>query len=73
MEIRTTIRIDKPLVINDNSGGRRGSMAENFTRVELFGYPEAHWVHALIDPSDPNVFSFRPQIVKENIEMRRAK
>jgi hypothetical protein len=39
---------------------------ENFTRVELFGYPEAHWVRATVDPSDPNLFSFQPAMVKEN-------
>jgi predicted phosphodiesterase len=66
-------RIDKPLVINDNSGARRGSIVENFTRVEVFGYPEAHWVRAIIDPSDPNIFSFRAQMVKENIEVRRTR
>lgn len=66
-------RIDKPMVIDDKSGGRRGAIVEHFTRVELFGYPEAHWVRATVDPSDPNVFSFRPQMVKENIEVRRPK
>lgn len=66
-------RIDKPMIIDDKSGARRGSVVEHFTRVELFGYPEAHWVRAIIDPSDPNVFSFRPQMVKENIEVRRMK
>lgn len=66
-------RMDKPIVINDNSGGRRGSMVENFTRVELFGYPESHWVRAVVDPSDPNVFSFRPQMVKANYSDRWKK
>lgn len=66
-------RMDKPIVIDDNSGGRRGSMVENFTRVELFGYPESHWVRAVVDPSDPNVFSFRPQMVKANYSDRWKK
>jgi hypothetical protein len=59
-------RVDKPLIINDKSGAGRGRIIENFTRVELFGYPEAHWVRATVDPSDPNLFSFNPVMVKEN-------
>jgi hypothetical protein len=59
-------RVDKPLIVNDKSGAGRGRVIENFTRVELFGYPEAHWVRATVDPSDPNLFSFQPAMVKEN-------
>ncbi len=59
-------RVDKPIIIDDKSGAGRGRIVEHFTRVELFGYPESHWVRATIDPADPNVFSFRPQIVREN-------
>ena len=54
-------RIDKPLV---GSVSRR--VIENFTRVETIGYPDTHWVRAIVDPGDPNVFSFRQQIVREN-------
>lgn len=54
-------RVDKPLV---GSTSRR--IIENFTRVETIGYPDTHWVRAIVDPDDPNVFSFRQQIVKEN-------
>jgi hypothetical protein len=56
-----TFRVDKPLV---GSISRR--MVENFTRVETIGYKNTHWVRAIVDPEDPNVFSFRQQIVKEN-------
>lgn len=56
-----TFRVDKPLV---GSASRR--FIENFTRVETIGYPDTHWVRASVDPDDPNVFSFKPQIVKEN-------
>jgi len=56
-----TYRVDKPLV---GSNDRR--MIENFTRVETFGWPDTHWVRITADPADPNVFSFRQQIVKEN-------
>lgn len=57
-----TFRVDKPLV---GSVSRR--IIENFTRVETIGYPDTHWVRAIVDPHDPNVFSFRQQIVKENL------
>ena len=55
-------RIDKPLV-----GSRSRRIIENFTRVETFGHPYAHWVRGIVDPGDPNVFSFRQEIVKENL------
>jgi len=66
-------RVDRPMILDDKSGAGRGRGVENFTRVELFGYPEAHWVRATVDPADPNVFSFRPGIVKENLSDFRAK
>ncbi len=55
-------RVDKPLV-----GSKSRRIIENFTRVETFGYPYAHWVRAIVDPRDPKVFSFREEIVKENL------
>lgn len=56
-------RVDKPLILDDKSGGGRGRVVEHFTRVELFGYPEAHWVRASVDPTDPKVFRFSPEMV----------
>jgi len=56
-------RVDKPLILDDKSGAGRGSVIEHFTRVEVFGYPEAHWVRASVDPADPNVFRFSPEVV----------
>ncbi|HSF07154.1 MAG TPA: hypothetical protein VLG10_15330 [Methylomirabilota bacterium] len=55
-------RVDKPLV-----GSRSRRIIENFTRVETFGYPYTHWVRGIIDPRDPKVFSFREEIVEENL------
>jgi hypothetical protein len=55
-------RVDKPLV-----GSTSGRIIENFTRVETFGFPDTHWVRASVDPRDPQVFSFREEIVKENL------
>jgi len=66
-------RVDKPLILDDKSGGGRGRVVEHFARVELFGYPESHWVRATVDPADPNVFSFRPGMVKPNFADQRAK
>ena len=57
-----TFRIDKPLVRSPN-GSR---MIENFTRVETFGFPNTHWIRVAIDPEDPNVFTFRDEIVDAN-------
>jgi hypothetical protein len=54
-------RVDKPLF---SSTSRR--TIENFTRVETIGYPDTHWVRAIVDPKEPNVFSFRLEIVAAN-------
>ena len=55
-------RVDKPLY---GSTSRR--IVENFTRVATFGHPDAHWVRGIVDPADPQVLSFRQEIVKENV------
>lgn len=55
-------RIDKPLF---GSTSRR--VIENFTRVETFGHPDAHWIRGTVDPADPQVFSFRQEIVRANL------
>jgi hypothetical protein len=55
-------RVDKPLV-----GSTSGRIIENFTRVETFGFPDTHWVRAIVDPRDPQVFSFRQEIVNDNL------
>lgn len=68
-------RIDKPL-FGPNSkkdGGGRGRVIENFTRVEVFGYPDAYWTRVNVDPSDPNVFTFKPELVKKNLVSHSAK
>ncbi len=55
-------RISKPLVDYSYTGKR----VENFTRVGTFGAPNVHWVRGTIDSADPDVFSFKPEIVDEN-------
>ena len=47
-------------------GGDRGRQIENFTRVEVHGFPEAHWVRITVDPGHAAVFSFKEQIVDAN-------
>lgn len=59
-------RIDKPLYARATQ--RR---IENFTRVETFGHPDAHWLRVTVDPRDPQVFTFRQRIVKANLFRHR--
>lgn len=54
-------RIDKPM------RHANGTVIENFTRVETFGQPDVHWLRATVDTGDPNIFSFRQEIVQENV------
>jgi hypothetical protein len=61
-------RVDQPLF---GSTSRRS--IENFTRVEVFGYPDTHWVRAIVDPQDPQIFRFRQEIVKQNLVNHGAK
>jgi hypothetical protein len=56
-----TIRIDKPLLTD------AGVRIENFTRVETFGNPDAHWVRVSVDAHDPEVFSYQMEIVAANV------
>jgi hypothetical protein len=60
-------RVDQPLFTTGAEGpGDRGRQVENFTRVESFGFPEAHWIRVIVDPNDPGVFSFKAEIVEPN-------
>jgi hypothetical protein len=56
-------RIDQPLL-----GKRSRRRIENFTRVETFGNPDVHWVRGSVDIRDPNVFTFRPEYVRKNLQ-----
>ena len=55
-------RIDKPLVSR-----RSGRRVENFTRVETFGHPDVHWIRVRVEPRNPDVFRFYPEIVDRNL------
>jgi hypothetical protein len=54
-------RVDKPLPRPDPDGYRRSRIV-NFTRVENFGSPDVHWLRGIVDPRDPALFSFRPEV-----------
>ncbi len=51
-------RIDKPL--KEKAGAYL-----NFTRMEVFGSPNVAGVVVSVDPSDPEVFSYRPYYLKK--------
>ena len=60
-------RIDKPLYSK-----KTNRLFENFTRVETFGWPDSHWIRISVDPADPQLFRFKPEIVPENVANRRG-
>lgn len=60
-------QVDKPMIAR--TSGRR---VEHFTRLEVFGAPDVHGVRVAADPADPDLFSFRPLIVRENLVPHRA-
>jgi hypothetical protein len=45
----------------------KGTLVENFTRVQTFGSGFNHWVELVVDPSDPNLWSFKIHLVTANI------
>lgn len=65
-------RIDKPMFDSGAkaAGGSRtrGVTIDNFTRIETFGTPSAHWIRVLVDPDDPSVFTFKEALVRKNLE-----
>lgn len=61
-------RIDKPLMSRETARA-----FENFTRVETFGNPETHWTRVVVDPADPQLFTFKAGIVPENAVNHRKR
>jgi hypothetical protein len=61
-------RVDKPLFRagTETVAANRGRQVDNFTRVEVHGFPEAHWVRLTVDSDDPAVFSVREVLVEAN-------
>jgi hypothetical protein len=54
-------RVDMPLMVTKTQ--RR---IVNFTRAEVFGDDDVHWLRCDIDPNSADVFRFVPQIIPEN-------
>ena len=63
-------RIDNPYRKSALKGQQPPPSLENFLRVETFGNPNHHWLHVTVQPDDPNVFNFRPRIVRANVIKR---
>jgi hypothetical protein len=50
-------KVDKPLI-------RQSELIANFTRLETFGSPNAHWVRVVVDAAMRGVFAIQPMVVK---------
>ena len=53
--------VSKPLV-----GKKSRRFVDHFTRLEVFGDPDSHWVRVMVDPAVPGLFTIRPEVVAEN-------
>ena len=58
--------ISKPLI--DRKSGR---FVDHFTRLEVFGDPDSHWVRVVVDPGQPGLFTIRPEVIPENRSEQR--
>ncbi len=62
-------QVDMPM--NETAGKLiekdKGTLVENFTRVQTFGSGFNHWVELQIDPKNPNLWNFNVHIVTANI------
>ena len=61
-------QVDMPM--NETAGKLvekdKGSMVENFTRVQTFGSGFNHWVELIIDPRAENLWTFKVHIIAAN-------
>jgi hypothetical protein len=55
-------RVSKPLLSKKTK-----RFFQNFTRIEVFGDPDSHWVRVTVDPSNPALFTAEPVVVPENL------
>jgi len=64
-------QVDMPL--NETAGKivekDKGSLVENFTRVQTFGSGFNHWVELIIDPRSENLWTFKVHILKDNLDV----
>jgi hypothetical protein len=54
-------RVNKPLLSKKTK-----RFFENFTRLEVFGDPESHWVRVTVDPAKAGLFVIEAEIIAEN-------
>ena len=63
-------QVDMPM--NETAGKLvekdKGSLVENFTRVQTFGSGFNHWVELIIDPRAENLWTFKVHIVTANLD-----
>jgi len=63
-------QVDMPM--NETAGKLiekdKGSLVENFTRVQTFGSGFNHWVELIIDPHAENLWTFKVHLIKENLD-----
>ncbi len=66
-------QVDMPL--NETAGKivekDKGSLVENFTRVQTFGSGFNHWVELVIDPRSANLWTFKVHIIKSNLDVHK--
>ncbi len=55
-------RISRPLLSKKTK-----RFFQNFTRVEVFGDPDTHWVRVTVDPANPDLFTAQAVTVPENL------
>ena len=64
-------QVDMPM--NETNGKLvekdKGSLVENFTRVQTFGSGFNHWVEVIIDPRADNLWTFKVHIIKDNLDV----
>lgn len=53
--------ISKPLVSK-----KTNRFVDHFTRLEVFGDPDSHWVRVTVDPAKPGLFTIEPEVIAEN-------
>lgn len=62
------LRIDQPFVHADGK-----TPLENVTRLQVMGAERVHGVRVLADPDNPDVFSFQPLMIPENLNKPQPK
>ena len=55
-------RISKPLF-----NPKKKRFVQNFTRLEVFGDPDTHWVRVTVDTAKPELFTIEPMVVPSNL------